>query len=221
MQRSGFGGSVTALRLSEKGYRVGVLEQGARWRPEDYPPDGVPMRKTLWQPSLGFFGPLRITVLKNVAVQSAVGVGGGSLIYGNVLYEPTGEFYNDPQWASITNWKAELAPYYDQAKRMLGVATNPRLTPSDEILKSVADDLGIADTFHPTMVGAFLRRARQDSSRPILRRHRTRPCRLHLLCALHQWVFAQCQEHPRTKLLVPRGKGWRAGPSDDDRRRRP
>ena len=86
---SGFGGSVTALRLREKGYGVGVLEQGARWRPEDYPPDGVPMRKTLWQPSLGFFGPLRITVLKNVAVQSAVGVGGGSLIYGNVRYEPT------------------------------------------------------------------------------------------------------------------------------------
>jgi hypothetical protein len=79
---SGFGGSVTALRLSEKGYRVGVLEQGARWRPEDYPSDGVPMRKTMWQPSFGFFGPLQLTVLKNVTIQSAVGVGGGSLIYG-------------------------------------------------------------------------------------------------------------------------------------------
>lgn len=129
---SGFGGSVTALRLSEKGYRVAVLEQGARWRPEDYPPDNVPMRKTLWQPYFGLTGPLRITVLKNVAIQSAVGVGGGSLVYGNVLYEPLEQFYNDPQWASITDWKAELAPYYDQAKRMLGVATNPRLTAADE-----------------------------------------------------------------------------------------
>jgi cholesterol oxidase len=71
------------------------------------------------------------------------------LIYGNVLYEALEQFYHDPQWASITDWKAELAPYYDQAKRMLGVATNPRLTPSDEILKSVADDLGVGDTFHP------------------------------------------------------------------------
>jgi choline dehydrogenase-like flavoprotein len=152
---SGFGGSVTALRLSEKGYRVGVLEQGARWRPEDYPPDSLPMRKTLWQPYFGLTGPLRMTILKNVAFQSAVGVGGGSLIYGNVLYEPREQFYNDPQWSSIADWKAELAPCYDQAKRMLGVATNPRLTPADEVFKSIADDLGVADTFHPTQVGAF------------------------------------------------------------------
>jgi cholesterol oxidase len=84
-----------------------------------------------------------------------VGVGGGSLVYGNVLYEPPEQFYNDPQWVSITDWKAELAPYYDQAKRMLGVATNPRLTAADDVFKAIADDLGIADTFHPTEVGAF------------------------------------------------------------------
>jgi cholesterol oxidase len=150
---SGFGGSVTALRLSEKGYRVGVFEQGARWRPQDYPAGKVPLRKSVWQPIFGYFGPARTTVLKNVAIQSAVGVGGGSLIYGNVLYEPTEHFYNDPQWASITDWKTELAPYYDQAKRMLGVVTNPRLTPADHVFKSIADDLGIADTFHPTQVG--------------------------------------------------------------------
>ena len=213
---SGFGGSVTALRLSEKGYRVGVLEQGARWRPEDYPPDSVPMRKTLWQPYFGLTGPLRITVLKNVAIQSAVGVGGGSLVYGNVLYEPPEQFYNDPQWASITDWKAELAPYYDQAKRMLGVATNPRLTAADDVFKAIADDLGIADTFHPTQVGAFF----GDGFRPVLRWHRTRPRRLRLLWALHKWMRAQRQEHPRPQLLVPRGKGGRAGPPDGDRRRR-
>jgi cholesterol oxidase len=152
---SGFGGSVAALRLSEKGYRVGVLEKGARWRLEDYPPNNWHLRKSLWQPYFGLIGPMQLTVLKNILIQSAVGVGGGSLIYGNVLYEPLEQFYNDPQWASITDWKAELAPYYDQAKRMLGVATNPRLTPSDEILKSVADDLGVGDTFHPTQVGVF------------------------------------------------------------------
>jgi cholesterol oxidase len=152
---SGFGGSVAALRLSEKGYRVGMLEMGARWRPQDHPPNSWHLRKYLWQPYLGLIGPAQVTVLKNVVIQSGVGVGGGSLIYGNVLYEPSEQFYNDPQWASITDWKAELAPYYDQAKRMLGVATNPRLTPSDEVLKSVADDLGVADTFHPTQVGVF------------------------------------------------------------------
>jgi cholesterol oxidase len=139
--------------LSEKGYRVGVLEQGARWRPQDYPLGKIPTRLTSWQPSLGWFGPSRITVLQNVAIQSAVGVGGGSLIYGNVLYEPLEQFYQDPQWASITDWKTELAPYYDQAKRMLGVATNPRLTPADHVFKSIANDLGIGDTFHPTQVG--------------------------------------------------------------------
>ena len=152
---SGFGGSVTALRLSEKGYRVGVLEQGDRWQPQDYPPGELPLRKALWQPKLGHFGPLQLTILKNVLIQSAAGVGGGSLIYGNVLYEPSEQFYKDPQWASITDWKAELAPYYDQAKRMLGVATNPMLTPADDVFKSIADDLGVADTFRPTPVGVF------------------------------------------------------------------
>lgn len=152
---SGFGGSVAALRLSEKGYRVGVLEKGARWRAEDFPPNNWHLRKSMWRPYFGMIGPTQLTVLNNVFIVSGVGVGGGSLIYGNVLYEPLERFYEDPQWASITDWKADLAPYYDQAKRMLGVATNPRLTPSDEVLKSVADDLGVAHTFHPTQVGVF------------------------------------------------------------------
>ena len=152
---SGFGGSVSALRLSEKGYRVGVLEQGARWRPEDYPPNNWHLRKWMWRPRLGLIGPQQLTILKDTFIMSAVGVGGGSLIYGNTLYEPLDQFFNDPQWASITDWKAELAPYYDQAKRMLGVTTNPRLTPSDDVLKAVADDLGVGHTFHPTEVGVF------------------------------------------------------------------
>ena len=83
------------------------------------------------------------------------GVGGGSLVYANTLYEPLEAFYKDPQWRDITDWKSELAPYYDQAKRMLGVTTYPHTTPADEVMKQVADDMGVGDTFHPTPVGVF------------------------------------------------------------------
>ncbi|MVU80718.1 FAD-binding protein [Nocardia sp. ET3-3] len=152
---SGFGGSVSALRLAEKGYRVGVLEQGARWRPEDFPPNSWHLRKWAWRPKLGCYGPQQLTVLRNSFIMSAVGVGGGSLIYGNTLYDPLDSFYDDPQWASITDWRDELAPYYDQAKRMLGVATNPRLVVGDHLLHDVASDLGVEATFHPTNVGVF------------------------------------------------------------------
>ncbi|MGW2664073.1 GMC oxidoreductase [Nocardia tengchongensis] len=152
---SGFGGSVSALRLTEKGYRVGILEQGKRWRPEDFPPNSWHLRRWAWQPKLGCFGPQQITVLRNTFIMSAVGVGGGSLIYGNTLYDPLDQFYSGPQWAHITDWRAELAPYYDQAKRMLGVATNPRLQPGDEALRQVGEDMGVGATFHPTDVGVF------------------------------------------------------------------
>ena len=90
---SGFGGSVSALRLSEKGYRVGVLEKGARWRPEDYPPNNWHLRKWMWRPRLGLIGPQQLTILKDTFIMSAVGVGGGSLIYGNTLYEPLDQFF--------------------------------------------------------------------------------------------------------------------------------
>ena len=152
---SGFGGSVSALRLSEKGYRVGVLESGRRWRPEEFTGSNWNVRNSLWAPVLGLTGPQRISLLGKCALFSAVGVGGGSLIYGNTLYEPLGEFYADRQWAHITDWKTELAPYYDQARRMLGVQTNPRMTPADDVLLDLAKDLGVADTFHRTDVGVF------------------------------------------------------------------
>ncbi|AHH18630.1 putative cholesterol oxidase ChoD [Nocardia nova SH22a] len=152
---SGFGGSVSALRLSEKGYRVGVLEQGRRWKPEDFPDTDWDVRNTNWAPKLGCTGPQQITALNDTVVLSAVGVGGGSLIYGNTLYEPLDQFFTDPQWAHITDWRSELAPYYDQAKRMLGVAPNPRVTAADEAFREVAEELGVADTFHLTNVGVF------------------------------------------------------------------
>jgi cholesterol oxidase len=152
---SGFGGSVSALRLTEKGYRVGVLESGRRWNAEDFPKTNWNVPKAIWAPRLGLTGPQRISALGKCLVFSGSGVGGGSLIYGNTLYEPLPEFYRDRAWAHITDWKSELAPYYDQAARMLGVVENPRIGPKDDVLLQVARDLKVADTFHRTHVGVF------------------------------------------------------------------
>ncbi|MEU0531503.1 GMC family oxidoreductase [Amycolatopsis tolypomycina] len=152
---SGFGGSVTALRLTEKGYRVGVLETGRRFADDEFAKTSWRVRKYLWAPALGCFGIQRLTLLKNTFVMSGSGVGGGSLVYANTLYEPPDGFYADPQWAHITDWKAELAPYYDQAKRMLGVVENPATTAADRVLRSVADDMGVGHTYRRTPVGVY------------------------------------------------------------------
>ena len=152
---SGFGGSVAALRLTEKGYQVGVLEAGARFEDDDFATTSFDTRRFLFRPEVGCYGIQRIDALKDCLILSGAGVGGGSLVYANTLYEPLGQFYDDPSWKDITDWRAELAPYYDQAKRMLGVADYPRTTPSDEVMKQVADDLGVGETFHPTPVGVF------------------------------------------------------------------
>ncbi len=150
---SGFGGSVAALRLTEKGYRVGVLEAGTRFEDDDFAATSFDTRRFLFRPEIGCYGIQRIDALKDCMILSGAGVGGGSLVYANTLYEPLDQFYDDPAWTSITDWRAELAPYFDQAKRMLGVAEYPRTTPSDEVMKQVADDLGVLETFHPTPVG--------------------------------------------------------------------
>jgi len=152
---SGFGGSVAALRLTEKGYAVGVLEAGARFEDEDFAATSFDTRRYLFRPEIGCYGIQRIDALRDCLILSGAGVGGGSLVYANTLYEPLEQFYDDPSWRAITDWRAELTPYYDQAKRMLGVADNPRMTPSDEVMKQVADDLGVGDTFHMTPVGVF------------------------------------------------------------------
>jgi cholesterol oxidase len=152
---SGFGGSVTALRLTEKGYRVGVIEAGARFADEDFAETSFDVKKFLFRPELGCYGIQRIDALKDCLIVSGAGVGGGSLVYANTLYEPLGAFYDDPQWRDITDWRSELAPFYDQAKRMLGVVENPLRTPADEVMEKVAQDMGVADTFHPTPVGVF------------------------------------------------------------------
>jgi len=155
---SGFGGSVTALRLTEKGYRVGVLEAGRRFEDADYPRTSWDARRFLWAPKLGCKGIQRIHVLRNVIILAGAGVGGGSLVYANTLYEPGDAFYHDRQWAHITDWRAELAPYYDQAERMLGVVRNPTMTPTDEVAKQVADQMRVGHTFDLAPVGVFFGR---------------------------------------------------------------
>ncbi|MFE5913284.1 GMC oxidoreductase [Streptomyces wedmorensis] len=152
---SGFGGSVTALRLTEKGYRVGVLEAGRRFTRATLPKNSWDLKNFLWAPTLGLYGIQRIHLLGNVMVLAGAGVGGGSLNYANTLYEPLAPFFDDPQWKDITDWRAELSPYYDQAKRMLGVRLNPTMTPSDVHLKAAAQSMGIGDTFHMAPVGVF------------------------------------------------------------------
>jgi len=152
---SGFGGSVSALRLTEKGYKVAVIEAGARFEDDDFATTSFDLRRYLFQPELGCYGIQRIDAVRDCLILAGAGVGGGSLVYANTLYEPLDPFYRDPSWSHITDWKVELAPYYDQAKRMLGVVENPVFTPSDHVMKTVAEQMGRGDTFHPTPVGVF------------------------------------------------------------------
>ena len=155
---SGFGGSTAALRLTEKGYRVAVLEAGRRFDEDTLPRTSWRIRSFLWAPRLGCYGIQRISLIKDVMVLAGAGVGGGSLNYANTLYEPLGPFYTDAQWGHITDWRAELAPFYDQAKRMLGVVSNPTITPADEVMREVAQEMGVGHTFRPTPVGVFFGR---------------------------------------------------------------
>ncbi|AWT47747.1 GMC family oxidoreductase [Streptomyces actuosus] len=152
---SGFGGSVSALRLTEKGYTVGVLEAGRRFTRESLPKNSWDLKNYLWAPKLGLYGIQRIHLLGNVMVLAGAGVGGGSLNYANTLYVPPKAFFDDPQWRDITDWQEELEPYYDQARRMLGVRLNPTMTPSDVHLKAAAERMGCGDTFHMAPVGVF------------------------------------------------------------------
>ena len=152
---SGFGGSVTALRLAEKGYRVTVVEAGRRFRDEDFPKTSWRLRKYVWAPKLGLFGLQRVHMLRDVMILAGAGVGGGSLNYANTLYKPPAPFFNDRQWAHITDWEDELSPFYEQGRRMLGVVTNPTHTHSDDVIRSVAEDMGAADTFVYTPVGVY------------------------------------------------------------------
>ncbi|KRF18924.1 cholesterol oxidase [Nocardioides sp. Soil797] len=164
---SGFGGSVSALRLTEKGYKVAVLEAGARFEDDDLPKTSFDVKNYVYAPAAGMYGIQRIDMVKDCLIVAGAGVGGGSLVYANTLYEPLDAFYRDKSWAHITDWKAELTPYYDQAKRMLGVVENPLTTPSDQVMMDVADEMGVGDTYHPTPVGVFFGGPGQPSHKAV------------------------------------------------------
>lgn len=152
---SGFGGSVAALRLAEKGYKVCVLEAGARFEDKDFPKTSWRMRKFLFAPRLGLKGIQRIHKLPDVFILCGAGVGGGSLVYANTLYQPGDEYFNDPQWSEITDWKTELAPWYAIANRMLGVIKNPFFSNSDRAMQQVANEMGVGDTFTLAPLGIY------------------------------------------------------------------
>ncbi|MGP5654171.1 GMC oxidoreductase [Candidatus Corynebacterium faecigallinarum] len=152
---SGFGGSVTALRLTEKGYRVGVIEAGRRFADHEFAKNSWHLKDFLWAPKLGFYGIQRVHLLKDAMILAGAGVGGGSLNYANTLYKPGDNYFRSRAWDHITDWEDELTPYYDQARKMLGVVTNPTVTPADKLSKQVAEEMGVGDTFRMTPVGVF------------------------------------------------------------------
>jgi cholesterol oxidase len=152
---SGFGGSVSALRLAEKGYSVGVLECGRRFADDELPTSTGDMRRYAWRPKLGMKGIFRLTIFRHVSVVSGCGVGGGSLGYANTLYVPPKPFFEDGQWAGIEDWESVLEPHYAEAQRMLGVTQNPHDDPADQLLRELGEQLGVADTYKKTPVGVF------------------------------------------------------------------
>ena len=174
------------------------------------------MKKFLFRPRPGCYGIQRIDMVKDCMIVAGAGVGGGSLVYANTLYEPLDAFYRDPQWAHITDWRAELAPYYDQAKRMLGVVENPLRTPSDDVMEKVAEEMGVGDTFHPTPVGVFFGGSGQAPGETVADpffggagpdRHT-----VHRLRRVHDRLPPQRQEHPGQELPLPRRAAGRPGP---------
>jgi cholesterol oxidase len=152
---SGFGGSVSALRLSEKGYSVAVLECGKRFADKDFPKSTWDLRRYFWAPRLGLKGIFRLTQFRDVAVVSGCGVGGGSLGYANTLYVPGKDFFEDPQWAGLEDWEAELAPHYAEAQRMLGVVVHEDDDPADQLLRELGEHLGVGETYRKTPVGIY------------------------------------------------------------------
>ena len=153
---SGFGGSVAALRLAEKGYSVCVIESGKRWPAKDFPKTNWTFWKFLWAPALFCHGIQRIQLLNDVLILGGSGVGGGSLVYANTLFVPPDIFFDDPQWKGLVpDWNAELGPYYETAKGMLGVVTNPKFWPTDHMLRDYAREIGREPHFKATDVGVF------------------------------------------------------------------
>jgi cholesterol oxidase len=153
---SGFGGSASALRLTEKGYSVGVLECGRRFRDQDFAERTADFRRYNWAPHLGMRGILRLSIFRDVFVLSGCGVGGGSLGYANTLYRARPGFYDHPQWSQLADWGAELQPFYEEAERMLGVTGYDRDGVADELLREYGESIGVEASYQRTPVGVFL-----------------------------------------------------------------
>ena len=153
---SGFGGSVSALRLAEKGYSVGLLECGKRFEDKDFPRSTWDIRRYFWAPRIGLRGIFRLTPFKDVTVASGCGVGGGSLGYANTLYVPPTDFFKDPQWRDLEDWESALAPHYEEAQRMLGAVVHDNDDPADQLLREFGEELGVGDTYRKTPIGVFL-----------------------------------------------------------------
>ncbi len=152
---SGFGGSVSALRLAEKGYRVLVIEKGKRWKPEDFPKSNWDLKRWMWNPALGLRGIFQMSFLEHITVLHGVGVGGGSLVYANTLPMPKDPFFQAPSWGHLADWKNELLPHYQTARRMLGATPNPRMYRGDDVLKEIGEEIGRGDGFQATDVAVF------------------------------------------------------------------
>ena len=152
---SGFGGSTSALRLSEKGYKVGVLEAGRRYRDEDYAKSTWNLRRYLWAPSLGLRGIFRLTPFKDIFIASGSAVGGGSVVYANTLYRAHADFYTNPQWRDLGDWAGALTPHYDTAERMLGVTQVPHDSDGQALLREMGRHFGAEDTFRRTPVAVY------------------------------------------------------------------
>jgi cholesterol oxidase len=152
---SGFGGSVSALRLSEKGYSVGMLECGRRFEDEDFVKTTWNLWRYYWVPKLRMKGILRLTLFRDILIASGCGVGGGSLGYANTLYRPGAGFYRDPIWRDLEDWEEALAPCFHTAEHMLGVTEYRGEGPADQLLKDLAEELGVPDSYHRTRVGVF------------------------------------------------------------------
>ncbi len=163
---SGFGGSVSAMRLSEKGYRVAVLEIGNRFKKEDFPKTNWNLKKFVFAPKLGFRGIMRYTLFPHVMILSGAGVGGGSLVYANTLYEAPERFYKQGDWAKLLDWEKALKPHYATARKMMGVVDSPFEGPGDRVLKDCAKELGREHTYRPTPVAVYFGQPGENAKDP-------------------------------------------------------
>jgi cholesterol oxidase len=153
---SGFGGSVSALRLTEKGYRVLLLEKGSRMQKDDFPKTNWDVKRWLWAPIFGCRGLFQLRPFSHVQVLAGAGVGGGSLTYANTLPIPKGTFFKSPAWAGLADWESELSPHYHTARRMLGAQPTNFLTPADQLLKELAEERGTPEAFEKPHVSIFM-----------------------------------------------------------------